>query len=311
MASSARRRASVLTCAACLRPRLPRAPPGRALAARGSRRALVTSSVTRVDLGLDASPPLAQPGADGALGEALAALTLAVVVGVVGLDRTHAHDRVGSGVARPRGPPRGPSQLWPNAHGPERRRFCRTSVAKLAAVVRSCGPACNARALRPSARAEVADRELQRPLLGAESQGGQRIDDALGEAGWLVDRRVAALISLLRRRMTVSPTRRRSSSSSSDLRVNRTGSSASSRPENERVWPLCGVAVRKRRCSNHGAICCSIRARSESAPKLAGARLWASSTMSRSQRRRPSSPGSAALRNCSSTSAASSSGSSR
>ena len=67
------------------------------------------------------------------------------------------------------------------------------------------------------------------------------------------------------------------------VRVKRTGSSISSRPVNERVWPLCGVAERKSRCSNCGATRRSIRQSSLSSPNGDGIRLWHSSTISRSQ----------------------------
>ena len=115
--------------------------------------------------------------------------------------------------------------------------------------------------------------------------------------------RLLSLISRFSRRTTTSSTRPRMAAVISLVRVNRTGSSISSRPVNERVWPLCGVAERKSRCSNCGATRRSIRQSSLSSPKGDGIRLWHSSTISRSQGRCGESSGvRQAERNCSSTS---------
>ena len=112
-----------------------------------------------------------------------------------------------------------------------------------------------------------------------------------------------ALISRFSRRTTTSSIRPRMAAVISLVRVNRTGSSISSRPVNERVWPLCGVAERKSRCSNCGATRRSILQSSLSSPKGDGIRLWHSSTISRSQGRCGEPSGvRQAERNCSSTS---------
>jgi hypothetical protein len=56
---------------------------------------------------------------------------------------------------------------------------------------------------------------------------------------------VRALISRLRRRSTTCCTRVFSAGFSSLVWLNRTGSKISSRPVKQRVWPLCGVALKQ------------------------------------------------------------------
>ena len=78
-----------------------------------------------------------------------------------------------------------------------------------------------------------------------KGRGGRRSEKRRGR----FRRSSSSLISRFRRRTTTSLIRSFSSGRNSLVRVKRTGSSSSKRPENERVCPLCGVAVRNSLCS--------------------------------------------------------------
>jgi hypothetical protein len=150
---------------------------------------------------------------------------------------------------------------------------------------------------------EVADREVELPLLGAESEGRQSLDDALGEAGGLVDRGVAGVD------LALEPTDDGLGDAAAILVAELGGAGEPDRVERleqprerEGVSVVRGGGQEDPVLEPRGDLPQRPRDVGVRADRAAGARLWASSTMSRSQRRRPSSRGSATLRNCSSTS---------
>ena len=145
-----------------------------------------------------------------------------------------------------------------NAVGQDSNRLPRISTAKVPARRRGLVP--------DDTSLRTAVRKASNSADSAISRGSARRGSAFG--GWRVqkrgpplplpegstctwsDRRLLALMSRFSRRTTTSSTRPRMAAFISLVRVKRTGSSISSRPVKERVWPLCGVAERKRRCSN-------------------------------------------------------------
>ena len=196
----------------------------------------------------------------------------------------------------PANPCRARLQDSANATGQESSRLPRISTAKVPARRRRFAPAETSARTAARKASNAVESSHSRALAGSEMASG----------GWRVQNRgrsLLALISRFSRRTTTSSTRPRIAALISLVRVKRTGSSISSRPVNERVWPLCGVAERKSRCSNWGATRRSIRQSSLSSPKGDGIRLWHSSTIRRSQGRcgEPSGVRQPA-RNCSSTS---------
>ncbi len=183
-----------------------------------------------------------------------------------------------------------------NAVGQLRSRLPRISTANVPARRRLPSP--------DAIRLRIALRKASKVALSAISCG-ERFRTT-GDGGSRLQKRagvVRTLISRLRRRSTICCTRPRSAGFRSLVCEKRTGSRISSSPLKQRVWPLCGVALRNSRCSNLGAMTRSIRHRSLSSPNADGIRLWHSSTISRSQGRcGDPSGGFDAARNCSSTS---------